>query len=811
MDPEGREELFDWIALKKIVDNWDDLKGPFKNDFKINGKIYKPKKILDDYLATAKRLENGMGIRKVQYKYSAFHKEDQQGRLFVRGSRGLQCFKRIIRNTLTKDLYREYDIANCHPSLLVQYCDKQKIDCECLKDYVNNREKRLVDIMKTDNKTREQAKKAILEMLNGGKCYLKNTWARKFHNAMFNVLDDVANKEDNKALYEKIKTIPPEPGKDDNFEGRTTNHRLCIIENDILMSIMSCLKSNDKSTANIILEFDGFELPKSVFDPDEEELKQFFANMQQHIYAETDYKVILTEKIKESFIDLSKYEFKEFKLTHIDPSIFKTMIKTIEKEKKNDIIPVEVFDKTLVVDYLNQYLRIITGTSTPQYLEISDLHPSGFIIRKIYGTDAIRANWAGGLALQGETPFTIWLTSENRAEIESFVFIPYLKEPPQISDDVYNTFKGFKHKYDPNFEIDMEKVQPFLNLIKEVWANNDPILYDYTIKWFARKVQLPGKKIGVSIVAMSTLQGTGKNTVFEYITTHVLGKQYGVQIQGVDALFDRFNSQFEQTLIVCGDEIASGGSMWKNSEKIKSLVTRPFQNIENKGFDVRKNCPDYNDFLIATNNSKYAIKVDPADRRFFCLELSNIRAGDYAYWNEFYSKYMNDDCGQHVFHYLANLDLSTFDPKNIPMTEWKRELRNCNINPVFSSILLLIKSRYDRLSKKWTLTETFFQTAEFFNFYDRTSNPKVTEASYGKELKGVLGLNSSTAQKTLYGKPVRRRGYHVTIEELKRIAIKRLNDDTFDFITYGDVMEYDDGTETETETKQVTEQVTENS
>ena len=34
---------------------------------------------------------------------------------------------------------------------------------------------------------------------------------------------------------------------------------------------------------------------------------------------------------------------------------------------------------------------------------------------------------------------------------------------------MWNTFTGFKHKYDPNFKVDMNLIGIWLNLIESIW------------------------------------------------------------------------------------------------------------------------------------------------------------------------------------------------------------------------------------------------------------------------------------------------------------------------------------------------------
>ena len=64
----------------------------------------------------------------------------QLGRVYPAKSLSLCSVRREIRHTLAHDKYVDIDIANCHPELLKQVCDHNKIKTRYLKQYVENRE-----------------------------------------------------------------------------------------------------------------------------------------------------------------------------------------------------------------------------------------------------------------------------------------------------------------------------------------------------------------------------------------------------------------------------------------------------------------------------------------------------------------------------------------------------------------------------------------------------------------------------------------------------------------------------------------------
>ena len=85
-------------------------------------------------------------------------------------------FKKIVRNTLCKDIYHDIDIVNCHPVLLSQLCELNGIKCDKLNYYIKNREEILYRTICHYEIDRSMAKDLYLCIINGGS--IKN-WRKK--------------------------------------------------------------------------------------------------------------------------------------------------------------------------------------------------------------------------------------------------------------------------------------------------------------------------------------------------------------------------------------------------------------------------------------------------------------------------------------------------------------------------------------------------------------------------------------------------------------------------------------------------------
>ena len=89
------------------------------------------------------------------------------GRYFCKTS--LQLIDRVIRHTLCKDDYIDVDIVNCQPTILLNYCKLNNIDCDKLEYYVENRTEIINKILenKLDLKY-EDVKMDFITIINGG-------------------------------------------------------------------------------------------------------------------------------------------------------------------------------------------------------------------------------------------------------------------------------------------------------------------------------------------------------------------------------------------------------------------------------------------------------------------------------------------------------------------------------------------------------------------------------------------------------------------------------------------------------------------
>jgi hypothetical protein len=257
-----------------------------ENINKINYRIitdidYNPVDKFKDYLKLAIKKN---GIIKINYK------SKNEERLYC--SYGLQNMMREFRQSLCKYTHYDIDIKNCHPVLLVQYLEKNNIECKYLKKYVEEREKfflkfESVGICKDDLKIE------MLKIMNGGSLNVeKFKPLQQLYNELQTIQNDIAKLNEDilksviKDKNDKLKSLY-------NINGSVLNHLLQKLESKILNSAIDFMKKNGYNVE--VPVFDGFMISKS-----KELNENTIKHLNDYVYKETNYKVeFLIKEMKE--------------------------------------------------------------------------------------------------------------------------------------------------------------------------------------------------------------------------------------------------------------------------------------------------------------------------------------------------------------------------------------------------------------------------------------------------------------------------------------------------------------------------------
>lgn len=177
-------ERFDYGALKYIVENLPDLKGQLN---KTDEELAAISAHLQKYMAHA----NQDGTITVNYTYA----NDVPGRLFAQNGLSLQSMCKVIRNTIACNQYTDVDFVNCHPNILLQFCQKHNIPAPKLEEYCKNRDQ----VLNSISHVVDDPKTSILAIMNGGKGVVQRSnnlsnnyqWIQSFENEMRDIREAI--------------------------------------------------------------------------------------------------------------------------------------------------------------------------------------------------------------------------------------------------------------------------------------------------------------------------------------------------------------------------------------------------------------------------------------------------------------------------------------------------------------------------------------------------------------------------------------------------------------------------------------------
>ncbi|KAA6376748.1 MAG: hypothetical protein EZS28_027727, partial [Streblomastix strix] len=185
--------------------------------------------------------------------------------------------------------------------------------------------------------------------------------------------------------------------------------------------------------------------------------------------------------------------------------------------------------------------------------------------------------------------------------------------------------------------------------------------------WFAFIVQNVGKKTETAIV-LKGLQGIGNN-VFTNVLCELLAGYSSKNITDIDDFVGKFNTAIENKMLAIANEMQNfGESRMSNTDALKSIITES-SFVINEKYVPKYEVENVVNVMIVTNNI-YPLKIENSDRRYVICECNPVHRGDLK-------------------------DISQFNPRDIPMTQAKKDIIRASISPVDDLIIRHFKSFRD--------------------------------------------------------------------------------------------------------------------
>lgn len=227
------------------------------------------------------------------------------------------------------------------------------------------------------------------------------------------------------------------------------------------------------------------------------------------------------------------------------------------------------------------------------------------------------------------------------------------------------------------------KVNIYLDYMKEVLSSNNKEVYEYILKWNANMCK--GNKNDSALVFKTTAKGVGKSTHPTIMRKYVLGENLCLET-GSDPLKNKFNNILGGKLLVSFEELETfSSSEWMAVSCIlKRQITSDTITLQKKGQDTYE-CENINNYILLSNHD-----VDDDGRRFFVADINTIREGDVKYWDNIYNNCFNNEVGYALYCYFLEIDTTNFKPQSFPITKNKLN----SISKRLDSVYIFLKDKY---------------------------------------------------------------------------------------------------------------------
>lgn len=226
----------------------------------------------------------------------------ETGRLNAAKGLSLQNTAKLVRHAISGQCYRDFDMVNCHPVLLEQYCRRHDIRCANLTYLVRQRDRFIAAILEANpGYTRDDIKVIVLAILNGGSSGLDRlpVLTQRLHKFAQEVRRIVRTvNELNPDVSEMAASKKAEKGSSFNLKGAA----MCIVLQDLENRCLTAMEravcdftGDPDAMKRCVPIHDGMQVPTDMAEtPDQ--VDALCKAMMERVRRDTGYTVSITEK-----------------------------------------------------------------------------------------------------------------------------------------------------------------------------------------------------------------------------------------------------------------------------------------------------------------------------------------------------------------------------------------------------------------------------------------------------------------------------------------------------------------------------------
>jgi hypothetical protein len=202
-------------------------------------------------------------------------------------------------------------------------------------------------------------------------------------------------------------------------------------------------------------------------------------------------------------------------------------------------------------------------------------------------------------------------------------------------------------------------------------------------------IQHPFVRPGVALIFTSYIHGTGKDTLLS-LMGRVIGR-HAVHYTSSTLFWDKHDVGKEGAILIHLEEACSRANKAKAGE-LKAIITANTISINPKG--VRGYSVPNISRIVMTTNEADPVKLEASDRRFVIMRPSDrLHGNGLKWWASIQELLESDAMASSVGRYLESIDLTGWNPRELPTTEVKEELMELS-KPMEQEFLEFLRGEY---------------------------------------------------------------------------------------------------------------------
>jgi hypothetical protein len=542
------------------------------------------------------------GFSTVKYGFAL---NRNSGRLYPAKCFGVQGAKTSLRSLLVRDYVEDLDMVNAHPALLLYLCEKNNVECNYLREYVQKRD----DVLESTGLTKQQV---LIAMYSDKvrKDISTGSWFTMYSTELMQIRNWFDNNRDNFPKADKEKP---------NKQNPKSSFLSCII-NDLENEVLMLATQQFKHVHTYV--FDGFHLDKAEYHGKE--------TIQLLNATTAEYGITWKHKPFDQSIQV--------------PDVF-------DNEKWRE----------LASDYESAKLRLEVNNA-------KIMQPAGFVSRPnpdspyvVCSQEAFKHK-TSHITYENEkgkkTPiFNNWMMDEKARVYDTIDFIPQHSKCPSST---FNLFECFPCK---ETTINTSITSIVHEHLRCVIADGDEAVYNYLLYYEAHMVQKTCELPKVAILLKGG-QGDGKDSLVDK-WERLVGKEHCHRSSDIQDMVGNFNSALRKKIVIQHNELGFRDGL-QAKEAIKDYITRERYDVNEK-HQPRIDHGNYLRHVITTNNF-LAVEIPYDDRRFAAMKVSSVWRGNTEKFDTYHASIRDRTVMDSYYTELMQRDISCFDPRVRPMT-----------------------------------------------------------------------------------------------------------------------------------------------